>query len=197
MPDPEHTNIGVITYSNTPQFYAFASEKAVDPSVIVMGDIFSPFCPLPKSKLLLNVKTCRQQIELILDKVLVLHSIQSKALPRFGSSGSCAGSALKSAVDILGAESGKVLWFAMDIPSLGYGTLQSRNDAKLYNTDKEHTIFAPTDTYRELAGICNKYKVAVDVFACAHTDIDLASLAPISSYMGGQIYYYPSFNSAA
>ncbi len=199
VPDPEHTSIGVITYNNTTQFFTFASESSAEPSVVAMGDIVAPFCPLPRGRLLFNVKTARDRIELLLDRVLTMHSgaaAGAKSM-HFGSAGSCAGSAVRAAVDALKSGCGKVLWFCADMPSLGVGALQSRNNPKLYGTEKERTLLLPTDVYQDLADVCANQKVAVDIFVCTHGDIDLASLLPVSAGVGGEVYYYPDFNAAS
>eukprot|EP01022_Parablepharisma_sp_SALTPOND_P004354 TRINITY_DN120146_c2_g1_i1.p1 TRINITY_DN120146_c2_g1~~TRINITY_DN120146_c2_g1_i1.p1 ORF type:complete len:682 (+),score=52.03 TRINITY_DN120146_c2_g1_i1:794-2839(+) len=191
IPYPDKTNIGIITYGNTVQFYTIGSE----PSVVIMGDIMAPFCPIHKSRLLFNVATEKAKIEAIIEKALLLHDSSVKAKAIFGSSGSSAGPAIKAAVDAIKASSGKIMWFCMDMPSLGYGGLTSRNNSNLYNTEKEKSIYTPTEKYTEIAGICAKEKVCIDIFACGHGEMDLASVVPLANWTGGEICYYPAFSS--
>jgi protein transport protein SEC24 len=99
----------------------------------------------------------------------------------------------------LKGHAGKIVWFLVDIPSIGFGTLKSRNNSLIYNSEKQRTLFVPDESnpaYQELSEFCLKSKIATDIFACTQTDIDLASLMPISAKLGGEIYYYPQFNSA-
>ena len=199
IPDPEHTNIGIITYNNSVQFFTTTATSSGDPTVVFMTDILNPFIPLPKSRVLFNVKNCKKQIELILDKIAATFDSSGKYRAPLTTTGSCGGAALRSAIDLLRDEAGKVLWFVMDIPSIGYGALKPRNQPALYNTDKERSLLLPDEkatAYSDLAEICAKDKVAVDIFACAHADIDLASLSPVSTPVGGEVYYYAPFNSA-
>lgn len=197
IPDPDHTNIGIVTYSNTTQFFS-CSPTSSEPTVVVMSDVITPFSPLPKSKLLFNVRTGRAQIDAILDKISALYDYSTKAKTQFTSAGSCGGAAVKAAVDLLAPESGKVLWFIMDIPSVGYGALKSRNNPQLYNSDKEKSLYTPDDkatAYIDIGAICFSNKVAVDIYACPQGDLDLPSLLPISAHVGGEVQYYSPFNS--
>eukprot|EP00831_Metopus_contortus_P075450 TRINITY_DN69196_c0_g1_i2.p1 TRINITY_DN69196_c0_g1~~TRINITY_DN69196_c0_g1_i2.p1 ORF type:complete len:139 (-),score=18.07 TRINITY_DN69196_c0_g1_i2:109-525(-) len=67
----------------------------------------------------------------------------------------------------------------------------------LYNLESERPLYNPdtkNPSYLKLAEYCLEHKVAVDIFACTQTDIDLASLLPMSSYIGGEINFYSPFN---
>ncbi len=196
IPDPEFTNIGVATYNSSVQFFTISSGE---PSVIFMPDVLNPFAPLPKSRLLFNVKTQKAQIEQILDKIGTTFDSSGKYRSPMSTTGSCGGAALRAAIDVLREDSGKVLWFVMDIPSVGFGALKVRNQSQLYNTEKERILLCPDEkctAYTDLAEICLQAKVAVDIFACTQGDIDLATIAPVSAPVGGEIYYYSPFNSA-
>ena len=187
IPDPENTNIGIIGYSSSVQFFSFTSELSGEPSIVYVSDVINPFCPLPRSSMMLNVKNCRSQIDSILDKIALSNDPSEKSRPpRY--SGSCGGAALKSAIELLGKSSGKVLWFLMDIPWTGYGALKSRNQYSLYNGNKENTLYKPDENakaYFDMQNICIKDKVTVDIFACTQTDVDLATLSAVSTAVGG------------
>jgi len=199
IPDPENTNIGIITYNNSVQFFTTTAGSSGEPTVVFMTDIMNPFAPLPKSRIMFNVKNSKAQIELILDKIAATFDTSGKYRTPLSTTGSCGGAALRSAIELIKTEAGKVLWFVMDIPSVGYGALKVRNHPSMYNTDKEKTLLVPDDknpAYMDLAELCAKEKVAVDIFACTQGDIDLASLTPVSAPVGGEVYYYSPFNSA-
>ncbi len=199
IPDPEHTNIGIITYNNSVQFFTTSTSASGEPTVVFMTDILNPFTPLPKSRVMFNVKNSKAQIEVILDKIAATFDTSGKYRSPLSTTGSCGGAALRSAIELLRDEAGKVLWFVMDIPSVGYGALRSRNQQALYNTDKERTLLVPdekTTAYNDLSEICAKDKVAIDIFACTQADVDLATMTPVSAPVGGEMYYYSPFNSA-
>lgn len=164
-----------------------------------MADINNPFSPLPKSKIMINLKNGKEQIEAILDKVASSFEPVGNYRGPMTATTSCAGAALHSAINLLKQDCGKILWFVMDIPSAGYGALKSRNNRSLYNTEKERVMFMADEkikAYQEMTELCIKERIGVDLFACTQGDIDLASIAPIVGMTGGEIYYYPVFNSA-
>lgn len=72
--------------------------------------------------------------------------------------------------------------------------MKSRDDVKLYNTTNEHKLLAPeTSHYQNLAIECVKNRVCVDIFYALNTlfkSIDVASVSPITSTTGGDLYYY-------
>ena len=181
------------------QFFTTSAGASGEPNVVFMTDVLNPFSPLPKSRLMFNVKNCKAQIEMILDKIASTFDSSGKYRSPLSTTGSCGGAALRTAIDVLREESGKVLWFVMDIPSVGFGSLKNRNQSQLYNTEKERSLLQCDEkctAYNDLAEICNNARIAVDVFACTQADIDLASITPVSSPLGGEIYYYSPFNSA-
>ena len=50
---------------------------------------------------------------------------------------------------------GRILVFASNISSSGFGNLMYREDPKLYNTDKEKVLLSPVnDTYTKMAEEC-------------------------------------------
>lgn len=196
IPDPQNTNIGVITYSNVVQFFVCSGGE---PNIVVMGDVNNPFSAVPKPKLLNNLKEGREQIEAILDKAASCFENLGNYRSPLAATGSCAGAALRSAINLLNADSGRILWFLMDIPSCGYGALKSRNSRALYNTEKESSMLVPDDkvkAYSDMAEFCVHERIGVDVFACTQGDVDLATIAPVAGMTGGEVYYYPVFNSA-
>jgi protein transport protein SEC24 len=194
LPDPEHTNVGIITFTNVVQVYVPSGTETGDPTVVMMSDVESPFAPLPRTRLLLNVLKSRPQLDNILAKVAgMCEGLGKTRTP------SCAGAALKTAIDVLSGEAGKVLWFIMDAPSVGVGVLKCRNQTQFHNTDKEITLVTPAPTptlYQDLVRTCLVHSLAVDIFVCAQSELDLASLMPVSSGVGGEVYYYPLFNAA-
>lgn len=88
--------------------------------------------------------------------------------------------------------------FQSTLPSIGPGMLKRRDDPKLYNTDREHFLRTPADSfYKKLAAECAKVQVAVELFALGigGNHLDLASLAAVPKYTGGQLYYYRAFGT--
>lgn len=191
MPYPESTSIGIITYNNIVQLYTSTSS---DVSVVYMSDIITPFCPLSKTSLFFNLAKERDKIENILNRISTLFASATKSGSTFGSAGSSAGSAIKAAVDILKNSIGRILWFCISIPSLGYGRLINRNNSQLYNTEKERQLYCRSNVYNDILETCREKGVGIDVFACNNGEMDLASIAALSTDTGGELYYYKKFN---
>jgi len=193
IPCAERTNIGVITYGNTVQLYSCVSSEA---SSVYMCDIMNPFCPLPKSAFMFNIVKERNKLESVFGKISRLYDGSIKTSVH-GSAGSSAGSAIKLAIDSLKGYTGRILWFCIDIPSLGYGSLTSRNNPQLYNTDKERLIYTRSNIYKNLLDGCRVGRVGIDVFACGGREMDLATIGAVANDTGGELYYYQQFNSLA
>eukprot|EP00826_Nyctotherus_ovalis_P047422 TRINITY_DN5452_c0_g1_i2.p2 TRINITY_DN5452_c0_g1~~TRINITY_DN5452_c0_g1_i2.p2 ORF type:complete len:275 (+),score=42.46 TRINITY_DN5452_c0_g1_i2:866-1690(+) len=159
-----------------------------------MCDVTSPFCPLPRSSLLFNLAAQRDKLEAILNMIELLYEGKDGTS---GSLKSAGGSAIKAGIDALKGCIGKVLWFCVDIPSLGYGRLTNRNNPQLYGTDKERQLYNQSNAYKELLDTCRAEKFGINVFACGSKEMDLASLRAFASTTGGELYYYPHFTSSA
>lgn len=64
---------------------------------------------------------------------------------------------------------GRVLVFATNLCSIGYGAVKIRDDPKLYNTNNEKNLVAPeNDFYSKLAYECVKQRVCIDLFFCTN-----------------------------
>lgn len=142
---------------------------------------------------MLNVHNDRTKIDNVLDRIMPIATSSPHISPK-----SCGGAALLSAIELLRESSGKVLWFFMDIPSIGFGALKNRTQPALFNSDKEYTLFLPDEkdtAYKQMKELCINYRVAVDIFACPQIDIDLATISCVSSPVGGEVCYYHGFNT--
>ncbi|KAG8519436.1 Protein transport protein Sec24B [Galemys pyrenaicus] len=108
---------------------------------------------------------------------------------------SALGPALQAAFKLMSPTGGRVSVFQTQLPSLGAGLLQSREDPNQRSSTKVVQHLGPaTDFYKKLALDCSGQQTAVDLFLLSSQYSDLASLACISKYSAGCIYYYPSFH---
>lgn len=72
-----------------------------------------------------------------------------------------------------------------------------RDDAKLYNSDKEKTLLSPAnDHYVKMAQECIKQRICVDLFYAMnqYKSIDLTSIAPIAGLTGGDLHLFCPFD---
>jgi protein transport protein SEC24 len=109
---------------------------------------------------------------------------------------SCMGSAVKGAFMAMRHIGGKLLVFGACIPSVGELSLKStRDNPRLLGTDREVELLRPVnDGYKELATELTRHQISVELFLAPQQYIDLASIAPLAKYTGGDVRYYPQFH---
>ncbi|KAJ6727109.1 SEC24-RELATED PROTEIN [Salix purpurea] len=190
LPGFPRTQVGFITFDSTIHFYNMKS-SLTQPQMMVVSDLDDIFVPLPDD-LLVNLSESRAVVEAFLD------SLPSMFQDNVNME-SALGPAVKAAFMVMSQLGGKLLIFQNTMPSLGVGRLKLRgDDLRVYGTDKEYALRIPEDPfYKNMAAECTKYQIGVNVYAFGDKYIDIASLGALAKYSGGQIYYYPSFQSAS
>ncbi|ERE90146.1 protein transport protein Sec24B-like protein [Cricetulus griseus] len=188
LPGDSRTRIGFMTFDSTIHFYNL-QEGLSQPQMLIVSDIDDVFLPTPDS-LLVNLHESKELIKDLLN-----------ALPNMfintRETHSALGPALQAAFKLMSPTGGRVSVFQTQLPSLGAGLLQSREDPNQRSSTKVvHHLGPATDFYKKLALDCSGQQTAVDLFLLSSQYSDLASLACMSKYSAGCIFYYPSFHSA-
>uniref|UniRef100_A0A7N0TY92 Protein transport protein Sec24-like At3g07100 n=1 Tax=Kalanchoe fedtschenkoi TaxID=63787 RepID=A0A7N0TY92_KALFE len=189
LPGFPRTQIGFITFDSTLHFYNMKS-SLTQPQMLVVSDLDDIFVPLPDD-LLVNLSESRSVVETFLDSLPSMFQDNMNVESAFGP-------AFRAAFMIMSQLGGKLLIFQNMLPSLGVGRLKLRgDDLRVYGTDKEHALRTAEDPfYKQMAADFTKYQIAVDIFAFSDKYTDIASLGTLAKYTGGQVYYYPSFQSS-
>ncbi|XP_034355887.1 protein transport protein Sec24B isoform X4 [Arvicanthis niloticus] len=187
LPGDSRTRIGFMTFDSTIHFYNL-QEGLSQPQMLIVSDIDDVFLPTPDS-LLVNLYESKELIKDLLN-----------ALPNMfintRETHSALGPALQAAFKLMSPTGGRVSVFQTQLPSLGAGLLQSREDPNQRSSTKVvHHLGPATDFYKKLALDCSGQQTAVDLFLLSSQYSDLASLACMSKYSAGCIFYYPSFHS--
>ncbi|XP_051474004.1 protein transport protein Sec24B isoform X4 [Apus apus] len=186
LPGDSRTRIGFITFDSTVQFYNL-QEGLSQPQMLIVSDIDDIFLPTPDS-LLVNLHESK---ELIKDLLNALPDMFTNTRETH----SALGPALQAAFKLMSPTGGRISVFQTQLPSLGAGLLHSREDPNQRSSTKVVQHLGPaTDFYKKLALDCSGQQTAVDLFLLSSQYSDLASLACISKYSAGCIYYYPSFH---
>ncbi|XP_067424357.1 protein transport protein Sec24B isoform X3 [Emydura macquarii macquarii] len=186
LPGDSRTRIGFITFDSTVQFYNL-QEGLSQPQMLIVSDIDDIFLPTPDS-LLVNLHESK---ELIKDLLNALPNMFTNTRETH----SALGPALQAAFKLMSPTGGRISVFQSQLPSLGAGLLHSREDPNQRSSTKVVQHLGPaTDFYKKLALDCSGQQTAVDLFLLSSQYSDLASLACISKYSAGCIYYYPSFH---
>uniref|UniRef100_A0A5F9C9J8 SEC24 homolog B, COPII coat complex component n=1 Tax=Oryctolagus cuniculus TaxID=9986 RepID=A0A5F9C9J8_RABIT len=186
LPGDSRTRIGFVTFDSTIHFYNL-QEGLSQPQMLIVSDIDDVFLPTPDS-LLVNLYESK---ELIRDLLNALPNMFTNTRETH----SALGPALQAAFKLMSPTGGRVSVFQTQLPSLGAGLLQSREDPNQRSSTKVVQHLGPaTDFYKKLALDCSGQQTAVDLFLLSSQYSDLASLACMSKYSAGCIYYYPSFH---
>ncbi|XP_064141521.1 protein transport protein Sec24B isoform X2 [Loxodonta africana] len=186
LPGDSRTRIGFMTFDSTIHFYNL-QEGLSQPQMLIVSDIDDVFLPTPDS-LLVNLYESR---ELIKDLLNALPNMFTNTRETH----SALGPALQAAFKLMSPTGGRVSVFQTQLPSIGAGLLQSREDPNQRSSTKVVQHLGPaTDFYKKLALDCSGQQTAVDLFLLSSQYSDLASLACMSKYSAGCIYYYPSFH---
>ncbi|KAG7024040.1 Protein transport protein Sec24-like protein, partial [Cucurbita argyrosperma subsp. argyrosperma] len=189
LPGSTRTQIGFATFDSTIHFYNMKS-TLTQPQMMVVSDLDDVFVPLPDD-LLVNLSESRTVVESFLDSLPSMFQDNLNVESAFGP-------ALKGAFMVMSQLGGKLLIFQNTLPSLGVGRLKLRgDDLRVYGTDKEHLLRLPEDPfYKQMAAEFTKFQIGVNVYAFSDKYTDIASLGTLAKYTGGQVYYYPGFQSS-
>ncbi|XP_028444796.1 protein transport protein Sec24B isoform X2 [Perca flavescens] len=186
LPGDTRTRVGFLTFDNTIHFYNL-QEGLSQPQMLVVSDIDDIFIPSHDS-LMVNLKESK---ELVKDLLTSLPGMFSQTKETH----SALGPALQAAFKLMSPTGGRVTVFQTQLPTLGAGSLKSREDPNQRSSTKGVQHLAPaTDFYKKLALDCSGQQIGVDLFLLSSQYADLASLACISKYSAGSIFYYPSFH---
>ncbi|XP_073676375.1 protein transport protein Sec24B isoform X2 [Garra rufa] len=186
LPGDTRTRIGFVTFDSTVHFYNL-QEGLSQPQMLVVSDIDDVFIPTHDS-LLVNLKESKELVKDLLNALpgMFTHARETQ---------SALGPALQAAYKLMSPTGGRVSVFQTQLPTLGAGLLQSREDPNLRSSTKNVQHLGPaTDFYKKLALDCSGQQIGVDLFLLSSQYSDLASLACVSKYSAGSVFYYPSFH---
>ncbi|XP_052430571.1 protein transport protein Sec24B isoform X3 [Carassius gibelio] len=186
LPGDTRTHIGFVTFDSTVHFYNL-QEGLSQPQMLVVSDIDDVFIPTHDS-LLVNLKESKELVKDLLNALpgMFTHTRETQ---------SALGPALQAAYKLMSPTGGRVSVFQTQLPTLGAGHLQSREDPNLRSSTKNVLHLGPaTDFYKKLALDCSGQQIGVDLFLLSSQYSDLASLACVSKYSAGSVFYYPSFH---
>lgn len=140
--------------------------------------------PALSEDLIVPLRDSHQLIVQLLEKLPDLFAKNSAVQCAFGP-------ALTVAISMLQPTGGKIVATLCSIPSVRDGALVSRCDPKLFNQPKEYTLCAPAvDWYKQRSLACSHAQISVDVLSNSASEVDLATVSPISRYTSGHIYRF-------
>ncbi|KAI1851420.1 hypothetical protein JX266_003495 [Neoarthrinium moseri] len=184
---PPGAKVGFVTYDKDIHFYS-CHPSLEQPQMLVMPDVEDPFVPL-STGLFVDPHESRAVITSLLTRLPTLFSSIKNPEPALLPT-------LNSALAALEKTGGKVVCSLSSLPTWGPGRLFMRDDGKhpggeldkkLYNT--EHPGWKKVAEKMVAAG------VGVDFFLAAPSGgyLDVATIGHVSSFTGGETFYYPNF----
>lgn len=151
------SRISIIAVDSAIHFYNLGL-SASTPQSLVVADLKDIVIPYLASDLLVSINECRHNVESILQRIATLFSNTQHSTVAFGS-------ALNAACNLIAPIGGKVIGLLSCLPSVGEGSLQQREESKLYGTPREVSMLQPANTFfKLLATEASKNQVAVDLF---------------------------------
>lgn len=179
--------IGIMTYDRSVHFYNLTSTLD-QAQMLVVPDINDMFVPMSEG-FLVDPTASRSVIEGLLDSLPALFAGNKATEPVLGA-------VVKAVQMALGESGGKAFIMQTALPSFGPGALKPREDPKLYNTEKERTLFAAQDSFYKMASQdLVEAGIGVDLFLFPNAYIDVATVGLLAGITGGEIYFYPNFRS--
>uniref|UniRef100_A0A8C6NJX6 SEC24 homolog B, COPII coat complex component n=1 Tax=Nothobranchius furzeri TaxID=105023 RepID=A0A8C6NJX6_NOTFU len=169
MPGDARTRVGFLTFDSTIHFYNLR-EGLSQPQMLVVSDIDDIFIPSHDS-LMVNLKESKELVKELLTSLPAMFS-QTRETH------SALGPALQAAFKLMSPTGGRVTVFQTQLPTLGAGKLQSREDPNQRSGTKIKFVIT---FYRILCFQGNPSPL-------------LCSSACISKYSAGSVFYYPSFH---
>ncbi|XP_069741652.1 protein transport protein Sec24B-like [Narcine bancroftii] len=184
LPGDSQTRIGFITFASTVNFFQLHN-RLFQPRTMVMANTDDIFVP-NDNEIFVNLQQSRQLIISLLEELPgMFRETQTKA---------CVfGPALQVAQKVLAYCGGRVSAFLTQLPNTGCGSLQAREDPGDCTLGAKH-LGPAINFYKVLALEFCGQQTGVDLFLLSQQYTDLASLACISRYTCGSVYYYPAFH---
>ncbi|KAI7886500.1 hypothetical protein K492DRAFT_156094 [Lichtheimia hyalospora FSU 10163] len=184
---PSGVKVGILTFDRTVHFYNLSSNLS-QAQMLVVSDIDDMFIPLQHGFLVDPAESASVITDLLQS---IPHMYKDNMRPE-----SVFTSAVRGALTALNDTGGQVFVFQSCLPNHGADMLRPREDKSLYNTDKEKQLFnSQNDTYKSLGNTCVDKAVCVHTWLLSSQNVDVATLGVISTMTGGDVRYYPNFNS--
>ena len=188
IPSPERSRICVMTYSDSFTYY----RPSATLQEVVVREVEEPFLADPVEGLSFALDSQLDLFTVFIDALVAkINSIVKPAKELISPA-----AVITAAKEALGSSGGRVLLFTSGLGTLGLLKLASRDDTRLYNTEKENTLYVPqSNAIYDLARDCSAAGITIDVFACAAQPyLDISSLYPLVTITCGDLHYYSHFS---
>ena len=196
--DQPRVRIGVMTYSTELQFYDLSTSRG-SVALLSVPDVDDPFVPIPFDNWVVSAVEGRDRLLEMLEMMQALHvELDTRR------STAAAGSALKAVVGAVREANccARVVLIASMLPSIGLGTLRTREAAQHYGKAAEQDMLLPTPDeamhsfYDELAMEAGTSGIGIDICLCTNRYVDAATLSLLPQRTGGELRWWGGFSGA-
>ena len=178
--------------------YYFYIEKD-DVRISIMGDINDPFCPLSLKKLYIKIGSNKEKINSLIEKINLFINDKNK---NFNNNiniknkqiSTITGCAIKSGVDSLLENGGRILVFTCNPCNHGFGASIIREiylkNNKVKEPHKSNPFFPQHNLFAEIGQKAAKNKIVIDQFIFLSELYDISTFSIASTLSGGDIFFY-------
>ena len=178
--------------------YYFYIEKD-DVRISIMGDINDPFCPLSLKKLYIKIGSNKEKINSLIEKINLFINDKNK---NFNNNiniknkqiSTITGCAIKSGVDSLLENGGRILVFTCNPCNHGFGASIIREiylkNNKVKDPHKSNPFFPQHNLFAEIGQKAAKNKIVIDQFIFLSELYDISTFSIASTLSGGDIFFY-------
>ena len=183
--------------------YYFYVEKD-DIRISIMGDFVDPFCPLSLKKLYIKIGSNKEKINSLIEKINIFIEEKNKNKSNQNINiknkqiSTITGSAIKSGVDSLMENGGRLMIFTPNPCYHGFGaTIKRENYLKNNEKDshKKNPFFPQHDLFVEIGEKAAKNRIVIDQFIFLSELYDISTFSIASNLSGGEIFFYKSNNN--
>ena len=163
----------------------------------IMADIKDPFCPLSLSKLYIKIENNENIINKLIDKLNSFIEEKNKNKAQIKEISTITGCAIKSGVDSLLENGGRVMIFTSNPCYHGYGgTINREKYFKINekNPKKLNPFYPQNDIFAKLGQQAAYNKIVIDQFIFLCDSYDLSTFSTASNLSGGEIFNYSNLN---
>ena len=188
----ENSYIGFALYDQKNIYYFYVEKD--DVRLTIMGDIVDPFCPISMKKLYLKISDDKDKIEKLIEKInnfIEEKYINIQNLNKLKQMSTITGAAIKSGVDSLLENGGRVMIFTPNFCSHGFGACASRDTFdKIKEPQKANPFYYQHEIFVEVGEKAANNRIVVDQFIFMGFSFDLSTFSIVSNLSGGHIEYY-------
>ncbi|KAK0473732.1 hypothetical protein IW261DRAFT_1503103 [Armillaria novae-zelandiae] len=183
---PPESQIAIFTFDRGIHFYDLMSDEV---SMFIVPDIDEVFIPFHRGLFV----TPSERKDIVTN---FLNALPARFADNYVPEAAL-GSAIRVCQAALVGRGGQVVLFQNVLPTIGAGALHGQpNESDMYDTAQEKKLYKPRDPiWTQMGEECAEDGIGVNMFLGMSKFIDIGSIGAVPSLSGGDIYFYPRFDT--